>query len=130
MQFNDDLYIAEGKVRLMQWEVDAQGERGAQELYLTADKVTINDAAETVQAQGRVYVEEADRRVWSETMDYDQQREIMVFTGDVRMETESGNRLQGNRVVVDLATDEVTVFGPVTGEFILETEEEAEPVGD
>ncbi len=124
--FDDDIYVAEGNVHLIQWNIDEASQRLDQKLSLDADTVTMDNKAEVVHAVGNVYVEESDRRIWAETMDYNQGDDMMVFTGSVRVETADGNKITGNQVVVDLATDEATVFGPVEAEFILESGSEDE----
>lgn len=124
--FGDNIYIAEGHVHLVQYNTEDQGQRAGEKLNLNAQRVTIDNNKDTVHAQGQVYVEESSRKIWADTMDYSQTEDLMVLTGSVRIETEDGNKLTGNRIVIDMAVDEATVFGPVEAEFIIDTQNSAD----
>lgn len=119
-------YLAEGNVHLEQWNLDENDQRLDLKLSLDADRVDLDAKADAVHAEGDVYAEESDRRIWADSLDYDDQKQLMVLIGNVRVETESGSKLFGNRVVIDLATDEATVYGPVEAEFVIEEASEKE----
>lgn len=113
-------YLAEGNVHLVQWNLGEDNQRAERKLSLDAQFVRMDAKTNNIYAEGNVYVEEADRRIWADILDYNDQEELMVLNGNVHIETEDGSHLFGNRVVIDLATDEATVYGPVTAEFIIE----------
>ena len=66
---------------------------------------------------------ETDRKAWADELEYDDEEELAILMGSVRLETADGNILTGSKVVINLSTDEATVYGPTYAEFILGEDE-------
>jgi lipopolysaccharide export system protein LptA len=73
-------------------------------------------------ARGEVRLFQEDRKAWADELDYDDDKELAVLTGDVRVETDDGGVLTGTKVAINLSSDEAVVYGPTYAEFVLESD--------
>ncbi len=120
--FAQETYTLEGSVYLKQWEKEENGDRTAK-LEVWSHWLQIQEEGRRLLARGDVRVVETDRKAWADELEYDDEQEVAVLTGNVRLETDDGNVLTGAKVVINLSTDEATVYGPTYAEFILRGDE-------
>ncbi len=119
--FGQEAYILEGDVYLKQQEVQEDGATETK-LEVWSQWMQVGEGAKHVLARGEVHLIEPEREAWADELDYDDVKEIVTLTGDVRIETNDGNVLTGAKVVIDLSSDEAVMYGPTYAEFILESD--------
>ncbi|MGI6567527.1 MAG: hypothetical protein GX341_05845 [Firmicutes bacterium] len=117
-----ETYILDGSVYLKQWEKEDEAER-AVKLEVWSSWLQIHEEGKKLLARGDVQVIETDRKAWADELEYDDGEELAILMGSVRLETADGNILTGSKVVINLSTDEATVYGPTYAEFILGEDE-------
>lgn len=116
--FAQETYTLEGNVYLKQWEKEEGGDRTVK-LEVWSQWLQIQEEGKRLLARGDVQVIETERKAWADELEYDDEQGLAVLTGNVRLETDDGNVLTGTKVVINLSTDEATVYGPTYAEFIL-----------
>lgn len=118
--FAQETYTLEGNVYLRQWDTE---EEGKLKLEVWSDWMHVQEDGKRLHARGNVRVVEPERKAWADELEYDDEQEVAVLTGNVRLETDDGSVLTGTKVVINLSTDEATVYGPTYAEFILGRDE-------
>ncbi|NLJ86301.1 MAG: hypothetical protein GX322_07665 [Firmicutes bacterium] len=124
VDFDQETYILEGDVYLKQLKTETQGEVKTR-LEVWSAWMQAQEGAKHILARGNVHLVEPERQAWADELDYDDEEEIAVLTGDVRIETDDGSVLTGAKVVINLSNDEAVVYGPTYAEFILEQDSDA-----
>ena len=91
---------------------------------LTCDKFTYNWIIMEGKATGNVYVEQKDRRAYSDRAHYSGVAELITLEDKVRFEQGSNNWVTCQKAYIDLQKETFMAVGGVTGNFIVQTEEE------
>ena len=119
--FAREMYVLEGNVYLKQRETDGE-KAGSTKLEVWSRWMQVEEGGKRLLARGEVRLFQEERKAWADELDYDDDKELAVLTGDVRMETDDGGVLTGTKVVIDLSSDEAVVYGPTYAEFVLESD--------
>ena len=119
--FAREAYVLEGNVYLKQRETEGES-AGATKLEVWSQWMQVEEAGKRMLARGEVRLFQEDRKAWADELDYDDDKELAVLTGDVRVETDDGGVLTGTKVVINLSSDEAVVYGPTYAEFVLESD--------
>lgn len=91
---------------------------------LTCDKFTYNWIIMEGKATGNVFVEQKDRRAYSDRAHYSGVSELITLEDKVRFEQGSNNWVTCQKAYIDLQKETFMAVGGVTGNFIVQTEEE------
>ncbi len=116
--FAQETYTLDGNVYLKQWETEGEEEQTVK-LEVWSQWMEIQEEGQRLHARGDVRVIETEWKAWADELEYDDKQELAVLMGNVRLETNDGNVLTGTKVVINLSTDEATVYGPTYAEFLL-----------
>lgn len=91
---------------------------------LTCDNFTYNWLIMEGKATGNVFVEQKDSRARSERAHYSGVSELITMEDRVRFEQGSNNWVTCQKAYIDLQKETFMAVGGVTGNFIVQTEEE------
>lgn len=91
---------------------------------LTCDEFTYNWLIMEGKATGNVFVEQKDRRAYSDKAHYSGVSELITLEDKVRFEQGSNNWVTCQKAYIDLQKETFMAVGGVTGNFIVQTEEE------
>ncbi len=91
---------------------------------LTCDKFSYNWLIMEGNATGNVFVEQKDRRAYSDKAHYSGVSELITMEDKVRFEQGSNNWVTCQKAYIDLQKETFMAVGGVTGNFIVQTEED------
>ena len=97
---------------------------------LTCKKFNYNWITREGKAQGDVFVEQKDRRAYAETAHYSGTSDLITLEDKVRFEQGSNNWVTCKKAYIDMRKETFMAVGGVTGNFLVQTEEEKKKTKD